>query len=118
MEFVELQAKQHNQRAYGVKVEREREGTIKIKDFDDEIPQSSTIEIDGDRYLIIIVSDAFYHIERLAFLGKESSSPGEYIMASGAQLAGDMTLMIAGGDSESIKPDTYYLEDISNRVTY
>lgn len=69
-----------------------------------------------DKCFYVVVSDATTHIERLVFAGMRYEMPnGEEIVAPASmlQISGYHTMMIHGGDTESVRPDEVYLRQIA-----
>jgi hypothetical protein len=69
-----------------------------------------------DKCFYVVVSDARTHIERLVFAGMRYEMPdGEEVIGpvSMLQITGYHTMMIYGGDTESVRPDEVYLRQIS-----
>lgn len=69
-----------------------------------------------DKCFYVVVSDATTHIERLVFAGmRYEMHNGEEIVAPASmlQISGYHTMMIHGGDTESVRPDEVYLRQIA-----
>lgn len=65
---------------------------------------------------ILCVSDAFTHIERLAFPARKVRNRVTNVIfpvrCFSVHIAGDMTFMMFGGDTASIYPDEWYIKEV------
>lgn len=90
-------------------------------DWDSEIKHANVrlkpgVKMLEDKCFYVVVSDAHTHIERLVFAGmRYQLSDGEEIYApvSMLQITGRYTMMIHGGDPQSVYPDEVYLRQIA-----
>ena len=75
-------------------------------------------------YQYVVISDGTTHIERLAFSFEFMEGAGKSDLVSNKRgifkvdymhLCGDTTFMIYGGDIDSVYPDEWYLDKITER---
>lgn len=74
------------------------------------------VEMLEDKCFYVVISDANTHIERLVFAGmryKFANGDIKYGAASMLHINGRYTMMIHGGDSDSVYDDQVYLRHLS-----